>query len=119
VVYTLAHLLRRVGRIVATYNPINTFTKHLLEGVHNFTAAAHVVKAMLVNSPAPLATNVLKADLTVGPFRYVVEFNDTPTTPLDPLICYWDYGSSISLANTETFTEDFDQTNGFVQVGSP
>jgi hypothetical protein len=49
---------------VATYNPINTFTKHLLEGVHNFTAAAHVVKAMLVNSPAPLATNVLKADLT-------------------------------------------------------
>jgi hypothetical protein len=49
---------------VATYNPINTFTKHLLEGVHNFTTAAHTFKTMLVNSPAPLATNVLKADLT-------------------------------------------------------
>lgn len=44
---------------------------------------------------------------TVGPFRYVVMFNDTPTSPADPLICYWDYGSAITLADTETFTTDF------------
>jgi hypothetical protein len=44
---------------------------------------------------------------TVGPFRYVVMFNDTPTSPADPLIAYWDYGSAITLADTETFTTDF------------
>jgi len=53
----------------------------------------------------------------VGPFQYIVMYDDTPTSPADPLVAWWNYGSSISLANTETFTEDFDQTNGVVQVG--
>lgn len=44
---------------------------------------------------------------TIGPFRYVVLYNDTPTSPADPLIAYWDYGSSITLQSTETFTVDF------------
>lgn len=44
---------------------------------------------------------------TIGPFRYVIVYNDTPTSPADPLIAYWDYGSSITLADTETFTVDF------------
>ena len=50
---------------------------------------------------------VITATGAVGPFRYVVLFNDTPTSPADPLIGWWDYGSSISLANGETFTVDF------------
>ena len=37
-------------------------------------------------------------------FRYVVLYNDTPTSPADPLIMYWDYGSTVSLGNGETFT---------------
>jgi hypothetical protein len=44
---------------------------------------------------------------TIGPFRYVVLYNDTPSSPADPLIGYWDYGSSITLASGETFTADF------------
>lgn len=42
-----------------------------------------------------------------GPFRYAVLYNDTPAAPVDPLIAYWDYGSSISCNNGETFTVDF------------
>lgn len=52
---------------------------------------------------------------TVGPFRYVVIFNTTPSSPLDPLIAYYDYGSSITLANTETLEIDFSDSNGFFQ----
>ena len=44
---------------------------------------------------------------SVGPFRYVVLYNDDPTSPADPLIGWWDYGSDITLADGETFTIDF------------
>ena len=40
-----------------------------------------------------------------GPFRYAVLYNDTHAS--DALIAYWDYGSSISCNNGETFTVDF------------
>ena len=39
-----------------------------------------------------------------GPFRYAIMYNDTPTSPADPLIAYWDYGSSITVNDGETFT---------------
>jgi hypothetical protein len=53
---------------------------------------------------------------SIGPFRYVVIYNDTPTSPADPLVCWYDYGSSITLLATETFTLDFDPTNGLWQM---
>ena len=44
---------------------------------------------------------------STGPLRYVFLYNDTPTSPADPMIGYYDYGSSITLADTETLTIDF------------
>lgn len=44
---------------------------------------------------------------SVAAFRYVGLFNDTPTSPADPLILFYDYGSALTLANTETLTIDF------------
>ncbi len=42
-----------------------------------------------------------------GPVRYVVLMNDTPTSPLDPLIGYWDNGTSISVLDGNSFKADF------------
>lgn len=53
---------------------------------------------------------------SIGPFRYAVLYNDTPTSPADPLIAWWDYGSSITLANGESFTVDFDPSTGVLTL---
>tara|TARA_S200002703_G_scaffold145851_1_gene140451 strand:+ start:35 stop:472 length:438 start_codon:yes stop_codon:yes gene_type:complete len=63
------------------------------------------------------------ADLTltasggsVAAFRYVYIYNDTVTSPADPLIGYYDYGSSLTLNDGDTFTIDFSPSNGVVQL---
>lgn len=44
---------------------------------------------------------------SIGPFRYAVIYNDTPTSPADPLMGWYDYGSSITLAEGESLVVDF------------
>jgi hypothetical protein len=63
-----------------------------------------------------LADLVLTASGTVATFRYVVLYNDTPTSPADPLIGWYDYGSDLTLSNGETFTVDFDGSAGALTI---
>jgi hypothetical protein len=51
---------------------------------------------------------VITATGAMAAFRYVVLFNTTPAT--DPLIGWWDYGSSLSLQNGETFSIKFNNS---------
>lgn len=66
---------------------------------------------------------LILADLTltasggsVAAFRYVYIYNDTVTSPADPLIGYYDYGSSLTLNDGDTFTIDFSASNGVIQL---
>ena len=52
----------------------------------------------------------------IGSFRYFVLIDDTPTSPADPLIGWWDYGSSTTLADGESIDVDFDASNGVLQI---
>jgi len=54
-----------------------------------------------------LADLTLTASGAVATFRYAGYYNDTPTSPADPLIGWWDYGSDVTLASGETFAYDF------------
>jgi len=45
---------------------------------------------------------------TVGPFQYVVIYDDTPTAPnADILIAWWDYASALTLQDGESFSVKF------------
>lgn len=52
-----------------------------------------------------------------GPFRYIYMYNDTPVSPADPLLAKLDFGSSITITDTNTFTIDVG-ANGWVRFGT-
>ena len=47
----------------------------------------------------------------IGPFRYAIIYHSAT----GEIIGYYDYGSAVTLNDTETFTVDFDGTNGVWQ----
>lgn len=82
------------------------------------SAAASPAYAQTSGTAKLTATDVVftASGGSIGPFRYAVLYNDTPTSPADPLIGWWDYGSAVTLATGETFTVDFDGTNGILTL---
>ena len=52
-----------------------------------------------------LADKTMTASGAVGPFQYVIIYNDTAAN--DELICWYDYGSEVTLASGDTFKLDF------------
>ena len=52
----------------------------------------------------------------IADFRYAVLYNDTPTSPADPLIGFWDSGATQTITNGNSFVVDFDGTNGVLTI---
>ncbi len=50
---------------------------------------------------------VLTASGAVATFRHVGIYDNTPTSPADPLLSHYDFGSDLTLAAAETLTIDF------------
>lgn len=83
-----------------------------LSGGAGYTAGGHDTQNATSRTGGTTTVTAVDVVITasggpVGPFRYVVAYNDTPTSPADPLIEFWDYGSNITLLDGETFTADF------------
>ena len=58
---------------------------------------------------------VLTASGAVPTFQWIYIYDDTVATPVKPLICYYDYGSGLTLALNETLTIDFN-ASGLYQI---
>lgn len=61
-----------------------------------------------------LADLVLTATGAVGPFQYIYVYDDNSTG--DKLIAYYDHGSPVTMASGDTYTIDFDASNGFLTI---
>jgi hypothetical protein len=51
---------------------------------------------------------------SIAPFQYVVLYNDTATN--DELIGWYDYGTALTVTAGNSFTVDFDATNGVLTI---
>lgn len=49
----------------------------------------------------------------IGPVRYAIVYNSSAS---NKVVGYYDYGSSITLASTETLTVDFDASLGYLTI---
>ena len=80
--------------------------------------SAQVTSAQTTGTYKLVLTDVVfTATGAVGPFRYVVLYNNAAgAAATRPVIGSYDYGSSISLADGETFTVDFSADNGVLTI---
>jgi hypothetical protein len=75
--------------------------------------SARVVSGVTAEQSGGVAT-ITANDLTltasggaVATFRYFALYNDDPTSPADPLIQFYDYGSNVTLLDGESVVLDF------------
>lgn len=66
-----------------------------------------VARTLGVTSVTGVDVTITASGGPIGPYRYVVLRNTTPTSPADPLIGYWDKGSPVTLADGESDVLDF------------
>ena len=105
---------------VALTNTIPTSGQTILANITQiangggYTAGGYTLDTNVVTETGGTATLDIADEVItattggVASFRYLVIYNDTATSPADALIGWFDYGSSIALADTETFTITFD-----------
>ncbi len=85
-----------------------------------YVAGGYVLDAVVLAEAAGLAKVTIADEVitasggAITNFRYAVVYNDTATNK--PLVGYVDYGSTITLADGETLTLDFDASTGVLTL---
>lgn len=101
---------------VNTQVSLDTVTNHAAPAAANgYTAGGSATTITISETTGTTTVNGTQVVFTataggIGPFRYAILYNDTATSPADALIGWWDYASSVTLADTETFTVRFSNT---------
>ena len=102
---------------VATQTSLDTVTNHPAPAAANGYPAGGTATTIGISETTGTTTVtgtqvVFTATAgVIGPFRYAILHNETATSPSDALIAYSDYGSSITLADTETYTVKFNNAS--------
>ena len=118
-----AHDLGSDTLTIALTNTAHTSTWGVLADLTEVSYTNLSARAITTSTSAQTAGTykLVLADLvltssggTTGPFRYVYIYNDTATS--DELVGYYDYGSSITLQDGDTFTIDFDGSAGALTI---
>ena len=124
-----------VLKLALVHTTIPTATMTLLSELTEIASYAFVSTISGTNLASRVCQNVLAtqdvagtADLkiddmpiaasggTIPDFQWLVLYDDTPASPLKPLIGWVDYGSVLSLADGESLVVDFAATGLFTLV---
>lgn len=70
------------------------------------------IEKLIISLPTPTWT----ATGPMGPFRYAILYDFTASSPLKPLLGWFDYGSVLTLTVTQPFTAIPDAVNGILQI---
>jgi len=96
----------------------NSVLADLTEITYTNLSAREITTASSAQTDGTYKLTLTDLELTasgdVGPFRYVVVYNDDATD--DPLICWFDYESSITLHDGDKFIVDFSDSDGLLQI---
>lgn len=106
-------LSNTAGTLTQTQTILSGITQ--ISGTNGYTTGgtdAQVTWAETTGTGTATGTMVVFTCATgpMGPFQFVVLYNDTQTSPVDPLVCGWDYGSAVTLQIGETFSVKFNNS---------
>ncbi len=112
-------LSNTAGDVVQTLATRSQVTE--ISGTNGYTTGGTSVANVGTRSSGTATVNgtnvtFLAAGGSMAAFRYIILYNDTPTSPADPLIASWDYGSALTLASGESLTVRFNSgvSNGTI-----
>ena len=123
-VHNLGSDVLKVALVATANTPVNTNTQlsQIVQIAAGFGYTSGGTQATIASSAQTSGTyKLVLNDVTftasggpIATFQYVVLYNDTATNK--ELIGWYDYGTGLSITNGNSFTVDFDGTNGVLTI---